>query len=56
MYIIWELIGLFVLGMLSIALVAAALLLFGFLGFYNTHDPIFAIPFVLGLLFASALD
>ena len=56
MHILWEIIGLFVLGILSIALVAAALLIIGFLGLYHTHNPIFAIPLLLGLCLTSALD
>lgn len=56
MHLLWEVIGLFVLGMFSIALVAMGLLLIGFFGLYETHNPLFAIPLVLGFMFASALD
>jgi|LakMenE01Jun11ns_1017448.scaffolds.fasta_scaffold8764261_1 hypothetical protein len=56
MHILFELLGLFVLGIFSIVLVALALLLIGFFGYTETHNPLFAIPFVLGLMFLSALD
>jgi hypothetical protein len=56
MHIIFEIIGFIFLAVVSIALLGAVLLVFGVVGLYQTHDPIFLVPTVLGLLFASALD
>ena len=56
MHILWELIGLFVLGIFSIMILAFVLLMVGFFGFYETHNILFGIPFALGLMLASAVD
>jgi hypothetical protein len=56
MHIIFEIIGLVFLAAISIALLGAVLLVFGVVGLYQTHSPVFLVPTVLGLLLASALD
>ena len=56
MYILWEIIGLFVLGIFSILILAFGLLMIGFFGYTETHNLLFAIPFALGLMLLSAVD
>ena len=56
MHIVAEIIGFIFLLCLGAAAIAFGLLLFGFLGFMNTHNPLFIIPFALGLLIATAGD
>jgi hypothetical protein len=56
MHILFEIVGLVFLAAISIALFATMLLVIGAVGLFQTHNPIFVIPLLFGLLLASALD
>ena len=56
MNILFELLGFVLLAAVSIALVGMGLMIFAAVGYTQTHDPLFAIPFLLGLMFLAALD
>ena len=56
MHILFEIIGFLILGAISIAILSTLLLVVGVVGLYTTHDLWFAVPLVLGMILASALD
>ena len=56
MNILFEILGFVVLAAISIALVGMGLMIFAAVGYTQTHNPLFAIPFLLGFMFLTALD
>ena len=60
MYAIWDIIWFVVITVVTLvvisALLGAVLLVFGVVGLYQTHNPIFIVPIVLGMVFAAAVD
>jgi len=56
MHLIFELIGLVFLAAISIALLATILLVIGAVGLFQTHNPLFVLPLLFGVMLASALD